>query len=405
MSLDLEKTANQIEIMASRMRKSQYNEPLILANALKHLTQADIAQLQKKRLATGEGFEFPRPAGLTENMGSIYQPPEAPKDFRVLAVDGSHIDVDRHMPSRCYLINIGGCILTYGSNPDAQLFSRPRLYAQHDELYLSDPTSRTREVSVTGEILGWKRAVEEAKALAETTKTTISDLPILTLLDGSLVMFRFPAQGQDFVRDIMLKEGLIPALDSLYSTSLLNTLATASYISLPRGTDVVNSLRMNHTYCPYNESSCHDHCGDFPPLERPCHDLNNILDRQLFETLLKTGERSAVFYSTSPVVEEHYGPHQIYFYYLNVGEEIGRVEMPRWVAQNEKLLDLTHSLVLDQCRRGMGYPAALTEAHEQAVISGSDRESFKKLVETTLYNHRVPVFTSEKSRAKMVRGV
>lgn len=405
MSLDLEKTANQIEIMALRMRKSQHNEPLILANALKHLTQADISQLQKKRCATGGNFEFPRPAGLTENMGSIYQPPKVPKDFRVLAVDGSHIDVDRHMPSRCYLINIGGCILTYGSNPDAQLFSQPRLYAQHNELYLSDPTSLTREVSVTGEILGWKRAVEEAKVLAKTTETTISDLPILTLLDGSLVMFRFPAQGQDFVRDIMLKEGLIPALDSLYSTSLLNTLATASYVSLPRSTDVVNSLRMNHTYCPYDESSCHDHCGNLPPLERPCHDLNNILDRQLFETLLKPGERSAVFYSTSPVVEEHYGPHQIYFYYLNVGEEIGRVEMPRWVAQNQKLLDLTHSLVLDQCRRGMGYPAALTEAHEQAVISGSDRESFKELVETTLYNHRVPVFTSEKSRSKMVRGV
>ena len=405
MSLDLEKTADQIEVMALRMRKSQANEPLILANALRNLAQADISELQKKRSATGEGFEFPRPAGLTENMGSIYQPPEGPKDFRVLGVDGSHIDVDRHIPSRCYLINIGGCILTYGSNPDARLFNRPRLYSQHNELYLADPTSLTREVSVTGEVLGWKRAVEEAKALAETIEQTTSDLPLLALLDGSLVMFRFPAHGQDFVRDIMLKEGLIPALDSLYSASLRNTLATASYISLPRSTDVVNALRMNPTYCPYDVSSCHDHCGNLPPLERPCHDLNSLMDRQLFEALLKPGERSAVFCSTSPVVEQHYGPHQIYFYYLNVGEEIGRVEMPRWVAQNEKLLALTHSLVLDQCQRGMGYPAALTEAHEQAVISGTDRESFKELVETTMDNHHVPVFTSEKNRAKMVRGV
>ncbi len=47
------------------------------------------------------------------------------------------------------------------------------------------------------------------------------------------------------------------------------------------------------------------------------------------------------------------------------------MEVPEWVARRKDLLDLTHALVLDQCRRGQGYPVALSEAHEQAVVTGS----------------------------------
>ena len=38
-------------------------------------------------------------------------PPECPKDWTALSVDGSHIDVDRHLPLRYHLINLGGCII------------------------------------------------------------------------------------------------------------------------------------------------------------------------------------------------------------------------------------------------------------------------------------------------------
>ena len=34
-------------------------------------------------------------------------PPEVPQDWTALSVDGSHIDVDRHLPLRCHLINLG----------------------------------------------------------------------------------------------------------------------------------------------------------------------------------------------------------------------------------------------------------------------------------------------------------
>ncbi|MBI4198713.1 MAG: DNA double-strand break repair nuclease NurA, partial [Chloroflexi bacterium] len=105
------------------------------------------------------------------------------------------------------------------------------------------------------------------------------------------------------------------------------------------------------------------------------------------------------------IVERFYKGHEVSFFYLNAGEEIARVEVPAWVAQNEPLLGLAHALVLDQCRRGLGYPAAIMEAHEQAVINGSDREFFRQMVEEALAGNRLPVYTSGKAWSKRTRWV
>ena len=127
---------------------------------------------------------------------------------------------------------------------------------------------------------------------------------------------------------------------------------------------------------------------------------NDFLDRDLFQRVLNPGWRSAVYKTNSSVPRESYGEHQVSFFYLHVGEEIARVEVPQWVAEDEKLLPLCHSLILDQCRRGQGYPVAISEAHEQAVITGSDRQLFKQIVAETLEREGLPAYTSEKERSK-----
>ena len=63
------------------------------------------------------------PEGLLDSQ----PPPEVPADWTAVSVDGSHIDVDRHLPLRCHLINLGGCIITYGHNFGCRLFSEPAL--------------------------------------------------------------------------------------------------------------------------------------------------------------------------------------------------------------------------------------------------------------------------------------
>jgi len=120
---------------------------------------------------------------------------------------------------------------------------------------------------------------------------------------------------------------------------------------------------------------------------------------------LNQGERSAVFVSQSSVVRKYYGVHQVHFFYLRLDEEIARVEIPKWVATNERLLNLTHSLILDQCQRGQGYPVVLSEAHEKAVVTGADREQFWQLVESSLVEEHMPSISSAKSQSKRTRWV
>ena len=93
------------------------------------------------------------------------------------------------------------------------------------------------------------------------------------------------------------------------------------------------------------------------------------------------------------------------FFYIKVADEIARVEIPQWVAMDENLLNLAHTLVLDQCQRGHGYPVALSEAHEKAVVTGVDREEFWQLVESFLVEEHLPSLSSAKSRSKRTRWV
>ena len=86
-------------------------------------------------------------------------------------------------------------------------------------------------------------------------------------------------------------------------------------------------------------------------------------------------------------------------------DEIARVEVPQWVATDDTLLNLTHALVLDQCQRGQGYPVALSEAHEKAVVTGADRENFWELVESSMVAEHMPSTGSAKSFSKKTRWV
>jgi len=139
--------------------------------------------------------------------------------------------------------------------------------------------------------------------------------------------------------------------------------------------------------------------------KQDCGDLARITDSQLFISLLAPGERSALFASRSKIIKGHYDQHEVLFFYLRVEDEIARVELPVWVASSPTQIDMMHGMILDQCRKGDGYPVALSEAHEQAVVTISDRENFWQLVESCLIEDHLPVYTTGKSRSKKMRWI
>jgi len=398
LSLDLTKIAAQVGAMISGLKDTRAEREKRLKFALETIGSPaiDLDALQRKCAAAKTTWLV---AELVDGLARRYPEPPTPADFTVMASDGSHIDVDRHHSTRCYLINIGSVAITYGSQPDAVLSSSPRLYSDDNDLVITPPGGG-REQPVEGTILGIKRSVEECRHLTDLAAGLPAGSTSLALLDGTLILWGLEAYPE-FVTDILLNNGMLKCLDAMRKLNEKRKIALASYISFPRSTDVVNVLRI--AICPYDSPDCDRDCP--PGKERDCEAVAGVRDRDLFMNLLESGERSALFISPSKIVKEHYGEHRVYFFYLRVDDEIARIEIPQWVAESEPLLNLTHSLTLDQCRRGHGYPVVLSESHEQAVVTGADRESFWELVESSLVEEHLPGTGSAKSFSKRTRWV
>ena len=399
MSLDLARVVAQVGEMVARLISGGAARQQRLDKALSAIGEksVDFEGLKKKIDASKTTWLV---ADLVDALDHRYPPPPPPADFTVIATDGSHIDVDRHRSARCYLINIGAVTLSYGDSPGAILESFPRLYAGDEDMVITPPGNANRRQAIEGQLLGIKRTVDEVQQLAEMAKVLPETNPALALLDGSLILWGLE-NYHDFVTETFLDKGFLQYLDAIKNASRNKKLAVASYISLPRGNDVINALRV--ALCPNDPLDTDTHCPDCR--SRECDAIAGVGDSELFYALLGEGERSAVFASQSSVVEKRYGEHRVHFFYLNTGDEIARIEVPQWVARDENRLDLTHALVLDQCRRGQGYPVALSEAHEQAVLTMSDRENFWQLVEASLVDEHLPTSTSGKSFSKRTRWV
>jgi NurA-like 5'-3' nuclease len=176
----------------------------------------------------------------------------------------------------------------------------------------------------------------------------------------------------------------------------------ASYISFPRSTEVVNALKL--AVCPYDNVNCDKYCSG-ANIQRACDKVSGLIDRDVFNRLLKVGERSAIFNSRSSVVEKYYGSHRICFFYIRLENEVCRVEIPEWIANREDIVEFIHSAILRQCELGFGYPVALMEAHEQAVVTGSDREQFWQMIEQISDEDYIQSRTSAKQWSKKIKWI
>ena len=333
-------------------------------------------------------------AKFLDNKITTYSPKQLPKDYRVIAVDGSHIDVDRHSPIKCVVLNIGTVIFTYGSNPSAILNSSPLTYIGEAELNIFDSNSTSRS-PLQGNLMGVKRAVMELTFLADTLENYADGIPTLALVDGSLILWSILGE-QEYVIDQLLQKEFLEQLHRIKKLSDKGIIL-ASYLSYPDTSDVINSLRI---------CLCNEYCSNNNPCKEGCSLVSGIRDRDIFIKYLPNTARSSLFQSTSNVIEKYYKEeYGIYFYYLNIFNEIARIELPNWTANNPDLLELSHSLIIDQCNKGLGYPVSIMEAHEQAVINTTDRENFKMLLDRLLAQQGINYNTSQKDRSKKYRCV
>ena len=106
-----------------------------------------------------------------------------------------------------------------------------------------------------------------------------------------------------------------------------------------------------------------------------------------------TDRRPVAAYTSRPRTTEADGAVRLLL--CDQGEaEIARVEVPDWLAEDSELLALSHAMLVKQCELGFGYPVAVSETHEQAVISGHDREEFRRITLILLEQRRLPTAES-----------
>ena len=336
-----------------------------------------------------------------EPLNAIHDLPARPPDYALVATDGSQIDVERHGMAACYVINVGRVFLRYGARPAARLTSSPALYYREDDLYLTDGV---RRVAIEGNYLSARRDVEEGVALADLADEFLDGaLPCAALQDGTLVRWTL-AGAEKFVQERFLRPYLA-YLDRMRERAI----PVASYISRPRAPEVAGAIRL--MLCPDiriadgRGAKCSE-CSDIAAGRVPsCHICQGLTDADILADTLGEGQRGPLFASMSRVNLEFYGPHLIHFFYMRVGREVARVELPRWVAEDATAVDLVHTLIYDQCMKGQGYPVALARAHEQAIVRAADRRAFLSMVEGSLLRAELPASDSRKRESKERQGV
>ena len=389
MTLDLLKVGPQIARMGVTLRERSARYSLRLARARAALAEqaanldalAKIAADSRRRLATP-----------LERLDARHSLPQLPCDYRVIGTDGSQIEPDRHGIADYYLLNVGWAVIAYGSQPSAELASEPRLFFERGDLYVA---AGERRVPVQDHHLSAKRATLELGTGADLARAHGRDgIPTLVLADGTLLLWVLEDRPGDFLR----KELLSPYVEAMSRLRELRV-PLASYVSRPRSVEV-SGLLIEAT-CRGDTASCRACAASG---EGDCA-LEGLPDRELFHNL-EPGERSARFSMTLSEDLGAYWQDQVpQFFYLNVGSELARVEASPWTGDDPTALALVHVLVYEQCRKGLGYPAVLARAHEQAVVSMRDRASFQHLLDGTLARAGVPARSSEKQLSKRMRAV
>ena len=299
---------------------------------------------------------------LDEPLDAATLHPVNQKNAMLLAADGSQIAPDRHAAVLYSLVNVGAILLEPGSGKAPEVFTESRLLFA-DELY-------TETGILTGEAVDLQRDIAERKKLLELANQITG--PCVALTDGPLELWGAKnANEGDYHRYLEIHKSILSQLQA-------KNVTVAGYVDKPGADLVVRALEI----ALQSEAQLKDIRGQHP--------LRGVTDRWLYASILKAGQRSAVFGMQSGSRLRYTGDLALHFFYLNVGDgkhpSLVRVEIPKWVADDKEQLNLLHSVLLQQCQV-MGvkpYPYILHRAHETAVVKFDEKQQVEQLLELEL---------------------
>lgn len=289
--------------------------------------------------------------GISKKMNSIEQ-------YDVIATDGSQIYPDRHQGIECFLINVGSIFLHYSTNSSVQFFSEPFITLDGEGSEIISP-----------HMIDCKRSEMEfamgVKLMERTTQKA------LFMCDGSLIFWHLQSPQNENELAILQRYFI------LFEQFRTKQFPLMGYISLPKSKDLLQVLSALSGIS-----------------------FNYIADLDVIPFFIPPGSRTQFFESTAPVTQFYPPDHKPFFCYINTGQEIARIELPAWIVMNDSLADEVIAIAYDQVQKGLGYPVALAEAHEQAVVSHADRDFFYQTLQRLAENYDQYYIPSQKSTKK-----
>jgi hypothetical protein len=379
MTLDLIQVQPQVQEMGQALHKRAAAREAALPRALQafeQLAELDPSSIDDKIDLAAPTWRGARPR--QETLHTSQAPASAPNVWNVIAADGSQIYLDRHRALPYYAINIGSLHLSYGRDTPPRASSHPTLFHEESDLY--DEQGHF----VTPNLVNARRDSAEMEELARLAQL-LQGRATLVLLDNTL-SFRYgnldpkSYSGQA----LELLKSYLSGMDTLHACGAM----LAGYIDRPTSNDLLSTISLIAWNVTENR-------------------FRELTDRDLMAAVLPTGHRSAVFRLRSPGLHElQIHGHGVNFFYINSGgpESIARVEVPNWVAENPKSLELVHACLLKECEAAGGYPYSLIRAHELALISESERSALDQWLTGMAIQHGLHPQPSRKAATKRWLG-
>ncbi len=275
----------------------------------------------------------------------------------IVAADGSQVTPSRHEQVFFGVVNIGTVVMQPESG-DAFKVSADTKILFGESLY-----GDTGLPMSEGDLALLRDQGERASLLIQARDLAA---PALALTDGPLELWG----GKDVTDPTAFERALRSYLRDLDEMKRLQC-PVAGYVDKP-GADLV--IRLFEVVGADHDQLTH---------LRAFHPLRGATDRWLYSQILAPGERSAVLGLQSSSARRYVEDLSIHFFYLNIGTKahpaIARVEIPRWVAEDARMLGAVHAELIEQCLLlgASPYPYILHRAHETARISSQEREEIR----------------------------
>jgi hypothetical protein len=323
-----------------------------------------LRELVQRAAAVNNGLRCALP--VHEALAASFSAPSIAAPYHVLAADGSQISPSHHDAVTFAVVNAGAIRMAPGQS------SAPEEFVETEMLV--DDDLQSNGYPITEEWVMLQRDLRERQLLLRLAQKEQG--PVVALTDGPLEIYGEPKEDPTFQK---------PFDDYLTTLRTLSGLgaAVAGYVDKPGADLVVRLLEL--LLLPSDNL---DQAGR----QRP---LAGIRDIDLLGSVIKPGERSAVFALQSRSSTRFTGELELHFFYLNVGREpdprLARVEIPRWVAESTELTGLLHACLLEQCAQ-MGaqpYPYILHRSHEIAVVEFEEKDQIERMIQAELAQHGI----------------